>query len=48
MILTVEPGIYISDWGGVRIEDMVVVWEEGVEVLSRASKEPTLLSSRIL
>jgi Xaa-Pro aminopeptidase len=48
MILTVEPGIYISDWGGVRIEDMVVVREEGVEVLSRASKEPTLLSSRIL
>lgn len=43
MIFTVEPGIYISRWGGIRIEDMVVVREEGVEVLSRASKEPTLL-----
>jgi len=48
MILTVEPGIYIPDWGGVRIEDMVVIREEGVEVLNRASKEPMLLSPGIL
>jgi Xaa-Pro aminopeptidase len=37
--LTIEPGIYIPDWGGVRIEDLVVVEADRVRVLSKAAKQ---------
>ncbi len=37
-IITDEPGIYIEGYGGVRIEDMVLVNEEGAQQLTRASK----------
>ena len=37
--LTIEPGIYIPDWGGARIEDLIVIEDDGARVLSRASMQ---------
>ncbi len=39
MLVTVEPGIYLPDWGGVRVENQVVVRKDGADVLNRLNVE---------
>jgi Xaa-Pro aminopeptidase len=42
MVITIEPGIYIPGWGGIRIEDLVVIQPDGCENLTTAPKRLAL------
>jgi Xaa-Pro aminopeptidase len=48
MVFTVEPGIYLPDWGGVRIEDTVTLTGGKVLVLTNAGKKPRLYGGKTL
>ncbi|WP_172200350.1 M24 family metallopeptidase [Saccharibacillus qingshengii] len=43
MVVTVEPGIYIPGFGGVRIEDDIVITETGIEIITSSTKDLLLL-----
>jgi Xaa-Pro aminopeptidase len=43
-VVSCEPGIYIPDWGGVRIEDLLLIKKDGAEILNRAPKPRKIMA----
>ena len=39
MAITVEPGIYLPGWGGIRIEDLIIMGDGKAKVISKARKD---------
>ena len=42
-VMTIEPGIYLAGWGGVRIEDDVIINKDGCEILNKTTKDLVVL-----
>ena len=42
-VMTIEPGIYLAGWGGVRIEDDVIINHDGCEILNKTTKDLVVL-----
>jgi Xaa-Pro aminopeptidase len=47
MVITIEPGIYISGWGGIRIEDTVIVKQGGCEIITHSDKNLLIIDGGI-
>ena len=45
MVVTIEPGVYVPEWGGVRIEDLVIIKEDGLEIITQT---PKVLEAQII
>ena len=43
-VMTIEPGIYLAGWGGVRIEDDVIIGEDDCEILNQTTKDLVVLN----
>ena len=43
-VMTIEPGIYLAGWGGVRIEDDVIIHDNDCEILNKTTKELLILT----
>ena len=47
MVITIEPGVYLEGWGGIRIEDSVVVTATGCQILTPTPKELRLVNTTV-
>ena len=43
-VMTIEPGIYLAGWGGVRIEDDVIIGKDNCEILNQTTKDLVILN----
>ena len=44
MVVTVEPGVYKTGQFGIRIEDTVLIGKMNMTILTKSSKEPTIIN----